>query len=426
MEKNLGTSIQDPENRGKLIESSGDTNPDSIRLLLHTEAGERVCLVSKAAFESSGAKAGDWVEIAGGIRVLTAARSRTSHWFKHVSDPKRRRGVAARTVVETAIRDYFISEKFIETRTPLLVPSPGMEPHIRPMAVSAWATEAETGTREKAFLPTSPEFAMKRLLAGGLEKIFQICPAFRDEPRSSTHHAEFTMLEWYRAFATIEEIMRDVERMFARIAGAFADAGLATTAHGFNWAPPWPRLTTRELFQKHLRVDIAHASRDELAAICAREGLSAGPALGWDDLYFVLWLNRVEPALPSGRPVFVTEYPASQAALSVVETQPDGTRWARRFEVYAGGYELGNAFQELTDPVEQRRRFEDDMRFRTQVYGKAFPPSPIDEGFLQALEEGMPPSAGIAMGVDRIIMLFSGETDIEFTHWLPSHWGTRA
>ena len=128
----------------------------------------------------------------------------------------------------------------------------------------------------------------------------------------------------------------------------------------------------------------------------------------WDDLYFKIWLNLIEPRLPADRAVFVTRYPASQAALSVIDTDPDGSRWAERFEVYAGGLELGNAFEELTDPGEQRRRFIEDMELRSEVYGNDFPVNPLDEEFLDALAEGMPPSGGIAMGVDWLVMLLRG------------------
>ena len=146
----------------------------------------------------------------------------------------------------------------------------------------------------------------------------------------------------------------------------------------------------------------------------------------WDDLYFRIWLNRIEPGLPADQAVFVFRYPPSQAALSVVDADPDGTPWARRFEAYAGGLELCNAFEELTDPVEQRRRFVADMAARASAYGPSFPANPLDEGFLHALEEGMPPSAGIALGVDRMVMLFADEPDLDYTLWLPSYTGSSA
>jgi lysyl-tRNA synthetase class 2 len=269
-------------------------------------------------------------------------------------------------------------------------------------------------------LPTSPEFAMKRLLVGGLERIFQICPAFRDEPESTTHRPEFTMLEWYRARASYEDIMRDAEELVS---------ALAVRVHGkpeirfggrvISVATPWPRLQVRDLFLEHAGVDLVRsADAAALARECARLGLSCSAGDTWDDLYFRIWLNVVEPRLPADRAVFVTRYPASQAALARVDKDPDGSTWARRFEAYAGGLELGNAFDELTDPVEQRARFASDMELRARVYGPDFPASPLDEGFLAALEEGMPPAGGIAMGVDRLVMLLADETDIDYVFWL--------
>jgi lysyl-tRNA synthetase class 2 len=323
---------------------------------------------------------------------------------------RRFKAIRTRSKVEGAIREFFLNQEFLETRTPLLVPSPGMETHIRPFRVG------------DAYLPTSPEFAMKRLLVGGLEKIFQICSAFRDEPRSITHHPEFTILEWYRAYAGYEDIMRDTEQMFAFIATKlFGRPTLRYQGQEISVATPWPRLRVRDLFLEMAGIDLAQAStRELLAAHCERLGLSARPEENWDDLYFKIWLNLIEPKLPADHAVFVTRYPRSQAALSVIDRDPDGTEWAKRFEVYAGGLELGNAFEELTDPVEQRKRFEKDMNLRTEIYGTEFPKNKVDEEFLAALAEGMPPSGGIAMGVDRMVMLFADEPEIEQTLWLRS------
>jgi lysyl-tRNA synthetase class 2 len=290
-----------------------------------------------------------------------------------------------------------------------------MEPHIRPFGI--------TSSRDPefcAYLPTSPEFAMKRLLVGGLEKIFQLCPAFRDEPYSTTHHPEFTLLEWYRAYAGYEEIMQDTEELFEFLAVRFfGEPFLQFQGQKISVKTPWPRLRIRDLFQDHVRIDLTQKSeRDSLAEECRRLKLPVSQEDLWDDLYFKIWLNCIEPALPADQAVFVTRYPASQAALAVVDADPDGSRWARRFELYAGGIELGNAFEELTDPVEQKKRFIEDMDLRESIYGASFPKNPVDEGFIEALTEGMPPAGGIAVGVDRMIMLFADEPHIDYTKWL--------
>lgn len=355
------------------------------------------------------------------VRLLTPNRAgQNAKWMQHVLHPRRIKALKVRAEVESGIRSFFTQQGFIDVRTPLLVPSPGMEPHIRPFEVIPASDE---DPNRRAFLPTSPEFAMKRLLVGGLEKIFQICPAFRDEPHSVTHHPEFTMLEWYRAYAGYEDIMRGTEELFESLAMKIhGKPVILWQGQEISVQAPWPRLKVRDLFKDLAAVDlVACSSAESLARECTRLGLPADLSREtWDDLYFKIWLNVIEPKLPSDRAVFVTRYPESQAALSVIDSDPDGSRWARRFEAYAGGLELGNAFEELTDPVEQRRRFVKDMELRTELYGKDFPKSPLDEGFLGALAEGMPPAGGIAMGVDRMVMLFADESEIDFTLWLKS------
>lgn len=370
--------------RGRVVALEGRT------VQIASEAGGRAVSLEE---DGDAVGVGDLVEVdaAGRARVLVRARRPDTTWARRVLDPRRLRAMAVRDVVENAIREFFRSRGFREVRTPLLVPNPGMEPHLRPFRVS-----------NGAYLPTSPEFAMKRLLVGGLERIFQLGPAFRDEPRSATHHPEFTMLEWYRAYAGWEEIQRDTEELFAFVAHRLSGRpALTFRGREISFSPPWPRLRVRDLFREHVGVDLGHEPLD-------------------DARFFQLWLDVVEPRLPADRAVFVTHWPASQAALAVVEEHPDGTRWARRFEAYAGGLELANAFEELTDPVEQRRRFEADMALRARTYGPDFPQTPLPEGFLAALEEGLPPSGGIALGVDRMVMLFADEPEIEYTLWMPS------
>ncbi len=362
------------------------------------------------------AQIGDIVEWDGkSLRVLTRSLKPGSlKWATHVLDPRRVNGVKTRRRVERLLREFFESRDFIETRTPTLVPCPGMETHIRTF-------KTESG----AYLPTSPEFAMKRLLVGGLEKIFQICSSFRYEPNSRTHHPEFTMLEWYRAYADMDAIMKDTEELFEFIAIQLnGKPEIEFQGSRISLKTPWPRLTIRELF-KNVGIDlVALDTKEKLGARVKELGLSFSSADTWDDLYFRVWLNLIEPKLPSDQAVFVTRYPRSQAALAVLDQDPDGSTWAKRFELYAGGFELGNAFEELTDAKEQRARFIRDMNTREEIYGSAFPKAPLDEDFISALEEGMPPSGGIAVGVDRMVMLFGNETDIGNTVWLPSYPGS--
>jgi len=355
---------------------------------------------------------GDVVEIERATRtcrVLTPWRGPAGGlptWMRHVASERRVRGTTVRAQVEAGIRAFFGARDFVETRTPVRVPCPGLEPHIKPFEVSAGG-----------FLHTSPELAMKRLLVGGLERIFQIASVFRDEPHAPTHLSEFSMLEWYRAYADEHAIMADTEALVAELAVRVQGTTRVSFAgRVIDLTPPWPRASVRELYAAHAGVDLREDT--DLRGVCARLGVACAADDGWDDLYFRIWLERIEPRLPADRPLFVTRYPASQAALAVVDADADGTRWARRFEAYMGGLELANAFYELTDVAVQRRRFEDDLALRARVHGDSFPRVPLDEGFLAALAEGMPPSAGIALGVDRLVMLLADEPDIAYTTWL--------
>jgi lysyl-tRNA synthetase class 2 len=409
--------------RGRLLDKA------SGKILLSTGAGRSEWLEA----DSGSAEIGDWVAVEGAsekkagsplptLRVLTPNRhpKKSLRYFTRIQDPRRQRGVTMRARVEALVRKFFSERNFLETRTPLLVACPGMEPHIRPFRMEGGA-----------YLPTSPEFALKRLLVGGLERIFQITPTFRLEPKSTTHHPEFTMLEWYRAFAGMEDIMRDTEQLLENLAlEVRGRPEIEFQGRCFSVKTPWPRLAVRDLFRDLAGVNLVDcpASAD-LARECVRLGVAPGISLDelskepWDDLYFRIWLNVIEPKLPQDQAVFVHGYPPSQAALSVIETHPDGSRWARRFEAYAAGIELCNAFEELTDPVEQRARFVKDMALREQVYGTEFPKTSLDEDFLEALEEGLPPSGGNALGIDRLVMLLGDEPDIRYTFWLEAYAG---
>jgi lysyl-tRNA synthetase class 2 len=334
--------------------------------------GQFITLVNEQGVFTQGFKdmpkpvsVGDIIEITDGkLILLTQNKTNSEKWRARILDPRRMRGLKMRGLVENGIRNFFIQQRFLETRTPLLVKSPGMETHIRPYKL-------QTGE----FLPTSPEFAMKKLLSGGLEKIFQICSAFRYEPISPHHHPEFTILEWYRAYSGYEEIMVDFEKMVESLAlSIHGKPELNFQGKTISVKTPWPRLRVRDLFLEKTQIDLVTSSTVEsLSREARRLGLSVDSSDTWDDIYFKIWLDRIEPFLPKDQGVFVIRYPASQSALAVIDQDEDGSRWARRFEPYAGGLELGNAFEELTDPVEQRKRFVEDMNLREEIYGASFP-----------------------------------------------------
>jgi lysyl-tRNA synthetase class 2 len=310
----------------------------------------------------------------------------------------RRAALAARGRVRRAVRDWFDGQGFLEVETPARVPSPGQEPHL-----DAIAAHSDDDAR---WLATSPEYHMKRLCAAGYERIVQIGKAFRGSERGAHHLSEFTLVEWYRARAPLEAIARDCEQLL-RVAAGAAGADPAT----LGLAGDFEHTTVRALVRAHAGFELAG---DESAAALRDKALAAGafagapPPVGtaWDDLFFQIFLDRVEPHLGRTRPTFVFDWPAPLGALA--RRHPADARLVERFELYAGGLELANAFGELVDPVEQRARFIEEAALRA-TRGKAS--YPIDENLLAALPH-MPPTAGIALGFDRLVMFVLGLPDI--------------
>ena len=260
---------------------------------------------------------------------------------------------------------------------------------------------------------------MKKLLVAGETRIYQLARCYRNLERGPTHHPEFTMLEWYRANAGYREIMRDCEGLLRACAGpqgVYRWKGMACDPR-----LPWEYLSVEEAFRRHADIDLLATAPDparpdaaRLAAEARRIGLTAAPGDAWDDVFFRVFLERIEPKLGHPAPTILHDYPVSMAALSRVK--PDAPRLTERFELYVAGLELANAFGELTDAAEQRRRFLADQQTRRARVGEAYP---IDEDFLAALEHGMPEAAGIALGLDRLVMLAAGAEDIAQVLWAP-------
>jgi len=336
-----------------------------------------------------------------------------SPWWRGDVFAKRAGNLARRDSMMRAVRGFFYEKDFAEPETPALQVSPGMEPHIM-----AFATDiAEPGEApRRLYLHTSPEFAMKKLLVAGLPRIFQICRTFRNGERSSTHHPEFTMLEWYRAGAAYTDLMQDCEgllRAAAKGAGIAMFRFRGRTSDPFR---PFTRLSVAEAFMQHCGIDILKdaGNADALGREARRVGIAPHEGDGWEDIYFRIFQELIEPKLGDGAPCILYDYPISMAALS--RRKASDPRVAERFEIYVCGLELANAFGELTDAREQRRRFEADMALKESLYGFRYP---IDEDFMAALEAGMPESAGIALGIDRLAMLCCGEDDILDVIWAP-------
>lgn len=288
-------------------------------------------------------------------------------------------GERARLLAET--RAFFGSRGYVEVETPALVPCPGLDLHLDAFEVPGAPPAAR-------YLSTSPEYQMKRLLADGHERVFQITRAYRRGEQGSRHNPEFTILELYRAHAGQEEVMRDTEQLVARLTGGRAAIG----GRSVDTTPPFRRLTVAEAFVQYARL-----SEAEVHDLAAHD----------EDRFFRLLVDAVEPALAElDHAVFVTEYPIAFASLA--RPKPGDPRVAERFELYVAGVELCNGFGELVDPVEQRRRFELDQAARRE---RGLPVYPIDERFLEALGR-MPPAGGNAIGFDRLCAVACGTTSI--------------
>jgi lysyl-tRNA synthetase class 2 len=303
------------------------------------------------------------------------------------------------------VRAFFHARGYTEVETPYAVPTPGEEVHLRPFRTERIAP---TGERETLWLHTSPEFAMKRLLATGSGPIFQLARVWRNEEGSDRHAHEFTMLEWYNPGASMRDLAGETEHLLrAVLPQEVTCRGITTSLKHFEY------LTVSEAFQRHTGADLL-ATADNAQALADAAGVRLRDGEDWEDLFFRLILGQIEPHLGQAHPTFFTHFPAAQAALA--RRDPTDPRVAERFELYVCGLELANAFVELTDPTEQRARFEHDRARRHALYGG--PDWPLDEALLAALPS-MPPCAGIALGFDRLAMLAAGADNIREVMFLP-------
>ena len=311
-----------------------------------------------------------------------------------------------RAALTRATRAFFDMRGYEEVETPYAVPVPGEEVHLRPFATRR---DHPDGSTEPLWLHTSPEFAMKRLLAGGIGPIFQFARVWRNGEASALHAPEFTMLEWYRPGADMDGLIQETTALLrAVLPSSVTCRGVATDLGQIE------RLTVRDAFLRHTGADVL-ASAGDAAALARDAGARLRDNESWEDLFFRLLLERIEPHLGRAHPTFLTHWPAAQAALA--RRDPADPRVALRFELYVCGIELANAFVELTDPEEQRARFVADRARRHAMHG---PDWDIDEDFLAALAHGMPDTAGIALGFDRLAMIASGADRIGQVLWLPS------
>jgi len=311
-----------------------------------------------------------------------------------------------RARLQAAMRQWFAGEGFLEVETPILQAAPGAEVHLTGF-VTEW--ELPDGESRERWLHSSPEFAMKKLLAGGLPRIFQFARVFRNAEGSALHHPEFTMLEWYREGVGYEAIMSDCGALLA----ALGVDQLRWDGHVCDPRAEPERLTVADAFVRHAGVDL-FATMGSAEALSGASGVAMHAGDTWEDVFFRIMFEKIERRLGMGRPTILCEYPISMAALA--RAKPGDPRVAERFELYVCGVELANAFGELTDPRIQRERLEADMDLKDRLYGVRWP---VDEDFLAALDHGLPDCSGIALGFDRLVMLASGAARIEDVLWLP-------
>lgn len=315
------------------------------------------------------------------------------------------------------VRRWFDAKGFLEVEPAAIQASPGNEIHLHGLQTRLIQPD---GSESGAYLHTSPEFAMKKLLAAGETQIFALARVFRNRERTALHAPEFTMLEWYRVGAPLQRLMDDCAALIALAAHVAGAKTLAFRGREADPFEPPERLSVREAFRRYAGVDLYDslpAGQDPDAATLRRQAKESGLRVvaddSWSDVFSRLLSERVEPNLGVGRATLLYAYPVSEAALARVS--PDDPRAAERFELYCCGVELANAFHELIDPVEQRRRFEADMAEQQRIYGMSYP---IDEDFLEALAE-MPAASGAALGFDRLVTLATGANRIEAVQWTP-------
>jgi lysyl-tRNA synthetase class 2 len=338
-------------------------------------------------------------------------------WWNPENIARKRVFLQRRAAILCALHDFFRAQGFLAVETPALQVSPGLEPHLFAFK-TLW--EGPGGQQREFYLHTSPEFSMKKLLVGGFEKIYQVSHVYRNRESSSTHHPEFSMLEWYRRGSDYVQIMNDTELLLQACAVSAKQAGASGLCswQGVSSDPslPFERLSVADAFLRYTGVDILRLleDRDGFGRAATELGITVAKDDRWDDIFFRIFLEKIESKLGVGQPTILFDYPISMAALA--RPKPGMSHLAERFEVYVCGLELANAFSELTNAKQQKSRFEADMDLKESLYKIRYP---IDPGFIAALELGLPECAGIALGVDRLMMLLTGAPDIESVLWAP-------
>jgi elongation factor P--(R)-beta-lysine ligase len=327
----------------------------------------------------------------------------------------RRPFLLARNRIVAALRGYFAAEHFVEVDTGALQVSPGNETHLHAFATTLSEPD---GVARRLYLRTSPEFACKKLLAAGERRIVEFARVFRNREQGALHHPEFTMLEWYRVGEPYETLMNDCATILAVAAEAAGTALLTFRGRTTDPLAACERLTVADAFTRFAGIDLlatlpgGKPDTRALAEAARSAGIRIGDDDGWGDIFSRVLVEKIEGHLGIGRATILDRYPVHQAALA---RPAEDRRVAERFELYVCGVELANGFGELTDPVEQRRRLEVEMSEKERIYGERYP---LDEDFLAALA-AMPQACGIALGLDRLVMLATGAARIDQVLWNP-------
>lgn len=329
-----------------------------------------------------------------------------STWSDLKNNPRLKKVYEERLQILRLIREFFWSQDFVEAETPVALHHPGQEPYLNPVPVDF---KDPLQNKYIFYLRTSPEYALKKLLAAGWEKVFEISKCFRNEESfGGTHNPEFTMIEWYRSPGTYWNFMDDTEKLFKYIGEKLAINSLQYRGLKIDYLATWERISVKDLWQKYLQVNLDdYLSAETMRVLVQNNGLMADDKDEYEDLFYKIFLNKIEPNLGMDRPIFVYDYPAQMCSLS--RLCESDSRYAQRAELYIGGLELANGFGELTDSKMQKLNLEKDRSLRVQLNKEIWP---IDSDFISALESGINTAGGIALGVDRMVLLFTGAHDI--------------
>ena len=337
-------------------------------------------------------------------------------WWDQGRHVDRRSFLLARAAIKADLRRWFDAQAFLEVEPGCLQVSPGNEAHLHAFATQAVGSDLEA---LQLYLHTSPEFAMKKLVAAGEQQIFAFAPVFRNRESGPLHAREFTMLEWYRVGATYQAMMADCEAILAQSAARAKARWMSWRGATCDPQAAAERLTVAQAFSRYAGIDLLATisaeglDRDALAAGAIASGVRVGGDYTWSDIFARVLTERIEPRLGIGRATLLYDYPASEAALAKrSEADP---RLAERFEMYVCGVEVANGFSELTDPKLQRATLEAEMMLKLVRYGERYP---IDEDFIAAVGQ-LPKVAGCALGFDRLVMLATGAERIAQVQWTP-------